>query len=992
MPFLGIVIGFIVGAFALNGAGGGVAGALAGFIIALAIRSNARTIERKAAARAAADAVAATSGTNATPPPTIPVTPLGLPASGGTTASAAIVSDALPVNREILQRLEMIERRLEKLEATLEGRTWVAPPVRAEAAAAMSVLTTPPVSALLSGSAESSVSPPSEPPIPADPAPIVVAASAPEVPPQTAELTPLTPPAPTPPPSAPAPLVPSAARAPNPLWAWFTGGNALTRIGVVVLFFGVGFLLKYFVEYITVPLELRLAGVALAGGALIALGIKLAAKRPGYGLSLQGAGAGILYLTTFAAFRFYEVLPASVAFVLLAAIAVMTVWLAVRNDSQPLAGLAIAGGFLAPLLVGTQAGTPLLLFGYFAVLNAAIFALAWVRAWRALNVLGFLFTFALGFVWGQRYYTPEYFAMVEPFLILFFLFYVAIAVLYARQGSLTTRAPVDALLVFGVPLVGFALQAALMRDERYGAAWSAFAVAALYGVLCAALRKRPEPGLALLSRTFLVLAIIFGTIAIPFTADPRWTSAWWALEAAAVYWIGCEQRQVLTRAFAVLLQIGAALALVLGGWPTGETPFLNAAFLGTTLIALAGLATALAADRAVDRLSATERKLTPLMFWWGVAWWMGGGAAEVFHQMPHGEEANAMLAWVTGSSAAALLLRRWVRWPRLAWAAAALLPAMALVAFKDWHHARTTLVAYGWVIWPIAWVTHWRALHAAEISGGDEAPPDLASRRAQAYLRAIHATSAIALVAWIAWEVSEWVGRTMPDATVWMACAAAWPAIAYLGLVARYADTPRWPLVDHRDAYTTNAGTTIAALLGVWFVFVNVISPGDASPLPYFPLANPLDVTLVAALAALLPWGRRFAHLRERTLYGWLGAAIFLLVNAIVFRATHQWLGVPWRLHALLASKPLQAALTLTSTVTALPLMVIAGKRALRPLWMVGAALLAFVVGKLFLIDLASLSGLPRVVAFLGVGVLLLVIGYVAPLPPALPAPPPARS
>ena len=38
---------------------------------------------------------------------------------------------------------------------------------------------------------------------------------------------------------------------------------------------------------------------------------------------------------------------------------------------------------------------------------------------------------------------------------------------------------------------------------------------------------------------------------------------------------------------------------------------------------------------------------------------------------------------------------------------------------------------------------------------------------------------------------------------------------------------------------------------------------------------------------------------------------------------------------------------------------------------------------KLFAIDLAALSGLTRVVAFLGVGALLLIIGYVAPLPPA---------
>ena len=88
-------------------------------------------------------------------------------------------------------------------------------------------------------------------------------------------------------------------------------------------------------------------------------------------------------------------------------------------------------------------------------------------------------------------------------------------------------------------------------------------------------------------------------------------------------------------------------------------------------------------------------------------------------------------------------------------------------------------------------------------------------------------------------------------------------------------------------------------------------------------------------------------------------------------------------MQALIASRPLQAALTLTWTMTALAAMVVATKRQLRMLWLIGAGLLAAVIVKLFAVDLAALSGLTRVVAFLGVGALLLVIGYVAPLPPA---------
>ena len=43
---------------------------------------------------------------------------------------------------------------------------------------------------------------------------------------------------------------------------------------------------------------------------------------------------------------------------------------------------------------------------------------------------------------------------------------------------------------------------------------------------------------------------------------------------------------------------------------------------------------------------------------------------------------------------------------------------------------------------------------------------------------------------------------------------------------------------------------------------------------------------------------------------------------------------------------------------------------------------MAVVVVKLFLIDLTNIGGIERIVSFIGVGLLMLVIGFVAPLPP----------
>jgi uncharacterized membrane protein len=62
--------------------------------------------------------------------------------------------------------------------------------------------------------------------------------------------------------------------------------------------------------------------------------------------------------------------------------------------------------------------------------------------------------------------------------------------------------------------------------------------------------------------------------------------------------------------------------------------------------------------------------------------------------------------------------------------------------------------------------------------------------------------------------------------------------------------------------------------------------------------------------------------------------------------------------------------------------MVIATRRGLRTAWLTGAGLLVMVVVKLFLVDLSNTGSVERIVSFVGVGILLLIIGYVSPVPP----------
>ncbi|CAE6726043.1 hypothetical protein LMG22931_01965 [Paraburkholderia nemoris] len=69
-------------------------------------------------------------------------------------------------------------------------------------------------------------------------------------------------------------------------------------------------------------------------------------------------------------------------------------------------------------------------------------------------------------------------------------------------------------------------------------------------------------------------------------------------------------------------------------------------------------------------------------------------------------------------------------------------------------------------------------------------------------------------------------------------------------------------------------------------------------------------------------------------------------------------------------------------TVCALAMMIWATRQASRIFWFIGGGLLAATVVKLFLFDLSHVTGIERIVSFIGIGLMLLLIGYFSPLPP----------
>jgi uncharacterized membrane protein len=170
--------------------------------------------------------------------------------------------------------------------------------------------------------------------------------------------------------------------------------------------------------------------------------------------------------------------------------------LAAIQDGRSLAVLGLAGAFLAPILASSDTGNHVVLFSYFTLLNLFIFGLSWFRSWRSLNVAGFLLTFAIGVNWGLKFYRPEYFDTTEPFLVVLFLIYSLIPIMFALRAAPGTAAVdrVDAMLIFGTPVVCGFLQVPLVEPFEYGLAWSAGLAGLYYLALAKLVARRGRRG------------------------------------------------------------------------------------------------------------------------------------------------------------------------------------------------------------------------------------------------------------------------------------------------------------------------------------------------------------------------------------------------------------------------------------------------------------------------------------------------------------------
>ncbi|MEN6670947.1 DUF2339 domain-containing protein [Psychrobacter sp. B38] len=885
---------------------------------------------------------------------------------------------------------------------------------------------------------------------------------------------------------------------------WFFGGNLVVRVGVLVLLVGVVLLLRLLSEYIEVSIAVKLMAIGITGLGLAGLGYKLTAKRFSYGITLQGTGLAIAYLSTFFAYSVYQIIPSIPSFIGLGILSAITIVLAVRQNAFPLALLALSGGFFAPILTSADTSSLTVLFSYYLLLNVTIAVIAHYRPWKILNLFGVAVTFGLAYYWGM---SENLSVLIDSqrwslvlLVVLHWLLYLFVVIRYAQQiisyntsneaasspfsadRSLNNEAkteatnifaieqtaylfPIDTGLLFSVPLLAFGLLAALLDDISNALSITSAILAIVYLGLGWIFVKRSQR-YALITEGMLALGFGFLALVVPLVFDAEWIAFGWSIQGLALVWFGRRSLRAWSVLFGVLLQIlSIGMLLETTAFSGDSTPILALSisaisYLATVFILRANnsptifavkndntehaVADAPPFDATSNTMSATvstyadslgmstdaarqwlgsidsqsqvfnlvwrSPRLVMFLTLTAVVWMLQVLMIDLNHWFDIWQSTTMLIALATLMSLGGYwLINRYYPWTeirQLSYWVSLLFYALLVLQLPQHFEQNLTWTTAEWLVFA-SLIVGWLSVGQLWLkTWHTDANTDIKTPR---YANTIWLGTGLLLMAAAA-------HYGLPDSEGVMAiliptCL----VVSGLWLSYRFRDraqgspvqnklTRLFPWFDGQLALF-NCAVVFTPLALFWVIITNWSYTGVIWGLSYFPVLNLYDVT--SSLVLLTGFSLYYLHQRHYGEYSdtsnttvkhrqiftkenvliALGLISFWLISSILIRTLHAFIGTPlwdgaqggaWQ------SEQVQTGLTILWTLLALVATIIASRYWQRALWFMGIGLLGIVVLKLVLVDLSQTEAIWRVISFLGAGSLILLIGYLAPLPPAI--------
>jgi hypothetical protein len=728
-------------------------------------------------------------------------------------------------------------------------------------------------------------------------------------------------------------------RRPHGLLTWISSGNWPAKIGAALMVVGVGALLRYAAINFDVPASFKL-GLGIAAAAALGFGSFLTAanrERRVLSLALGGAAFGVAYLTAYSAFALFGYLPTLQGLGLLVLTAVGAGIFAVSRSALSLAVVSMVGAFMAPAFAVEDPG-PHVVYGYYVGISALTLLMVAVRGWRPLIHLSFLFTLAGSafFAWTADYFDTANARVMFPLLAMLVAVHVAMPLVERRWARGKMVESLDTLYLLALPIVS-ALTALAIAPSRVELAAQFWWFAGIWLAASLYLFMQKREGMA----THAVIGLLM--LGFGFAARFRnlpWELVTLAIAVAALVLAARRSMSERLHGFlAGLVLVLAAVHMIGALAPAHDSSlFLNQRFaeriVGAALLVIAALT-----------LTRLKHTLDSLMLTVAIGWAAFAVGAEVVRL----DLVSAWLIvhWILALSGFALYFLV----PRFPAAARYCVPLILAVGLSgvlaQWRTAET-------LAWLSAFVSSGALLALA-------LRPVTTHENAQSG-RALAAIGAPLLVA-------LWVGRVahLVPVSEWQFPVAVAVAAAIVVLLAGY----RAP---SRSAGWFNDAADIFAV-----AFAFVLAAAAAFDIERVASAVVLEILCVGALVLVASWNGHRVRVGH-----WIIPAAVIGVALVLQANLLRWLGPAGDLNALDVSRmnwPTLVSLLWASIGAGLTIW--ARRVGSRVQWSAGAAFLVGAAIKLLLLDFGSLGQLANILAVIAAGGVFLLVGWLAPMPPA---------
>lgn len=746
----------------------------------------------------------------------------------------------------------------------------------------------------------------------------------------------------------------------QPAIDWMVHGNPILRVAVAVLMVGVVLLLRFASEHWQLSLGVKLGFIAIAGGVLTAFGYTLQKKNQLFAVALQGVGLAVVFLTLVFSHHFGVIANLTTASILFTILLAITVFVSLKQQAIYLAILALGMAYAAPLVIPQYRPDVVFLFSYYLVINLAVAAVNFIQPWKILNQIAFFATMFIGGTAIAFYAEPAKFDTLDWILWLHIALFIWLSVRYsqnisrvsAREQQEGIRLPplLDVGLIFSVPVLGFTLHAYLVHESTQALTIGAAVLAGTYAVLTFWIKKS-HPQLSVLAKSFFILAVAFFALIFPLAKGAHWTAIGWVAQGTALIVWGVTERYRLSRYIGVVLVLLSSLALFYQIWANAEFPTLS-----TSIYAIAQF---ISAFYLLQYNSKEQHYFSASMFS-GIFLCLGmyaGAIAgiEILTWQHHGLSPYLMIAILLLSIFSLVVhYKLRVQWQSLQ---LILVSLLLLLIFGEVFSSQVfTMFKWPSILQQGTFLITATLLSSLFVMAQPQSGQS-------GYLKV--------------WAGLSWSAL----ATVGLAIFPQMPIVALAFVPVVYS---LWAYKSHKTTLLHQILVWCLSLL--WLLVVSADSH-SAEYLYFVPLFNLTDFLSIAVFAGLLFIIYQHAFDQDKSLE-WTFKITTILVGLLVFssvvvRGLHYYWATPLWSAAIWTNGLVQLSLTLLWVILAFILTTFSSRKMIRQLWFVGAALLGIVVLKLILLDLSQSATLTRVISFIGAGGVMLIIAYLAPLPPS---------